>query len=418
VPREEREQHVRFPPGKHWSLNIEAVAYLDLDGKPGFKMALHNAGARWFFYVAHLWEPGWSIVDVTDAANPRYLRFIPGPPNTWTLQIQIADGRMITALEKIPKKWLPPPDPAVSNEEGFLIWDLADPENPRQLGHYRTGGNGTHRNYYAGGRYVHATALPEGFDGHIYQIIDIADPAHPVEISRWWRRGQWVAGGEAGVPFGTMLHGGAYVVGDRAYLPYSAGGFVILNIANIERPCLVSDLPFSPPFQSFIAVHTAQPLPERNLVVVNSEAIAENCDEPLGYAGLVDIADETKPRLVSLFPLPAPPPDAPFRNFCLRGGRFGPHNQHQHQFQSALLRNDDLVFLTYFNAGLRIYDISDPRLPREVGHFVPPDPVERRGPQPSRLVPQSEDVVVDARGFIYVSDKNHGVYILRSNLAG
>ena len=140
LPREKREQRVRFPPGQHWSLNVEAVAYLDLDGKPGFKMALHNVGARWFFYVAHLWEPGWSIVDVTDAANPRYLRFIPGPPNTWTLQIQIADGRMITALEKIPKEWSPPPDPAVGNEEGFLIWEprrSRKPEATRPLPYRR-----------------------------------------------------------------------------------------------------------------------------------------------------------------------------------------------------------------------------------------------------------------------------------------
>jgi hypothetical protein len=186
----------------------------------------------------------------------------------------------------------------------------------------------------------------------------------------------------------------------------------------VTKPRLVSDLPFSPPFQSFIAVHTAQPLPERKIAVVNSEAIAENCEEPLGYAGLVDLSDETKPRLMSLFPLPAPPPGAPFKNFCQRGGRFGPHNQHQHQFQDVLYRNDDLVFLTYFNAGLRIVDINDPLLPREVGYFIPPDPGERRAPQPKTLVTQSEDVVVDARGFIYVTDKNHGVYVLRYRPAG
>ena len=29
------------------------------------------------------------------------------------------------------------------------------------------------------------------------------------------------------------------------------------------------------------------------------------------------------------------------------------------------------------------------------------------------MTPQSEDVLVDARGCIYISDKNHGVYILR-----
>src|SRR3546814_11798563 len=62
---------------------------------------------------------------------------------------------------------------------------------------------------------------------------------------------------------------------------------------------MVGDLPFSPPFQAFIAVHTAVPLQSRDLVIVNSEAIAENCDEPLGYAGMVDVSDEANPRLRS-----------------------------------------------------------------------------------------------------------------------
>jgi hypothetical protein len=30
------------------------------------------------------------------------------------------------------------------------------------------------------------------------------------------------------------------------------------------------------------------------------------------------------------------------------------------------------------------------------------------------LVTQSEDVLVDARGYIYLSDKNQGLYILRA----
>jgi len=72
------------------------------------------------------------------------------------------------------------------------------------------------------------------------------------------------------------------------------------------------------------------------------------------------------------------------------------------------------VYVTYFNAGLRVYDIQEERAPKEVGWFLPPDPQVRRGPLPKTgLVTQSEDVVVDARGNIFVSDKNHGVYILR-----
>jgi hypothetical protein len=73
------------------------------------------------------------------------------------------------------------------------------------------------------------------------------------------------------------------------------------------------------------------------------------------------------------------------------------------------------VVLTYFNAGLRIYDIADPYAPREVGCFVPEDPTERLTPMPTqRLVTQFEDVLVDRRGNIYCTDKNYGLFILRS----
>ena len=385
--------------------------YCDMEARPAFKMALHRAGARYYLYCAHFWHSGLSVVEVTDPHNPRFIRFIPGPPNTWTLQVQVADGRMITSMERIMDGW--GGDPKASFGDGFLIWDLADPENPRQIGHWRTGGKGTHRNYYAGGDHVFATGLPEGYDGHILQIVDISDPANPREVSRWWRKGQWLAGGEGGVPFGTLLHGGAYVKGDRAYLPYSAGGFVILDISDLTQPRMISDLPFSPPFQAFIAVHTSVPLNGKPLVVVNSEAIEEQGNEPLGYAGIVDISDETDPRLISLFPLPEPPEGMGVRNFYERPGRFGPHNQHQPQFQDVLYQGEDLIFLTYFNAGLRAYDISDPRMPREVGYFLAADPTERRGPLPATgLVTQSEDVLVDHRGNLFVSDKNHGIFIL------
>ncbi|MBC7778849.1 MAG: alcohol dehydrogenase catalytic domain-containing protein, partial [Proteobacteria bacterium] len=220
--------------------------------------------------------------------------------------------------------------------------------------------------------------------------------------------------GETGAPADTALHGGAYVKGDRAYLPYSGGGFVILDISDLSRPMMVSDLPFSPPFASRIAVHTALPLTGRPLVVVNSEAIAERCDEPLQFAAIIDVGVETRPRLISLFPLPIPPEDAPYRSFADRPGRFGPHNQHQPQYQEILYQDENTVFITWFNAGLRVYDISIERQPREIGYFIPPDPVERRGPLPKTgLVVQSEDVVVDARGNVYLSDKNHGIYVLR-----
>jgi len=59
---------------------------------------------------------------------------------------------------------------------------------------------------------------------------------------------------------------------------------VILDIADKHHPRQVSTLPVYPPLGSTIAVHSAVPLPGRDVVVINSEALREECDEPAGYA--------------------------------------------------------------------------------------------------------------------------------------
>jgi hypothetical protein len=258
------------------------------------------------------------------------------------------------------------------------------------------------------------TASIPGFEGNVYSILDVADRTRPQEVGRWFLPGQYAAGG-ASPAHRLSLHGPPYPDGDLAYLPYGAAGLVVLDIADPLTPRLVSRLDIGGAFSSMIGLHSAVPLPARRLVVVNTEAIAERCEEPYNFAGIVDVADPSAPRLLSLFPVPVPPPDADFPNFQRRGGRFGPHNQH-HPQQGAphLLQSDELIFLTWFNAGLRIYDIRDPYLPREVGWFLPDDPSERRGALPrTALVTQSEDVLVDARGIAYVTDKNHGVHLVR-----
>jgi hypothetical protein len=112
--------------------------------------------------------------------------------------------------------------------------------------------------------------------------------------------------------------------------------------------------------------------------------------------------------------MPVPSPGLPYASYCDKGGRFGPHNSHLPHAHPDHEDRDELVYVTWFNAGLRIYDIRDARTPREIAHFVPSDPVRRYGPLPaSSLVAQSEDVLVDRRGFIYLTDKNQGLFVLR-----
>ena len=86
--------------------NMMPVGYSDLDGHGGaFKIAIKQVNGRWYLYLGHLWNHGWSIVDVTDPANPKYLEFIPGPENTWTIQMELHDNIMLTALQKSSAIW-------------------------------------------------------------------------------------------------------------------------------------------------------------------------------------------------------------------------------------------------------------------------------------------------------------------------
>src|ERR1043166_6331579 len=194
-------------PQGFFSHNIDLIGYHDLDGNPAFKLAMQEVNGRWYLYVAHLWHRGWSILDVSDASAPELAAFISGPENTWTIQVKVADGKMITALERIAPGWGGRDDKPFS--EGFLIWDVSEPTKPRQLGQFRTGSTGTHRNFYDGGNLVHAAAGAVELNGKIYRIVDIADQAKPREVGRFSLPEQ--SGPGSGKKF--SCHGPAHVEG-------------------------------------------------------------------------------------------------------------------------------------------------------------------------------------------------------------
>ncbi|GLZ15050.1 hypothetical protein Acsp04_52850 [Actinomadura sp. NBRC 104425] len=102
--------------------------------------------------------------------------------------------------------------------------------------------------------------------------------------------------------------------------------------------------------------------------------------------------------------------DAPYDDFASRGGWSGPHNINHHRHHPDVQRQGNLFYIAHFNAGPRVYDVSDVRLPREVGYFIPPEPTRRYGPMPEGdLVVRIEDVVVDRRGLVCISGKKRAV---------
>ena len=105
------------------------------------------------------------------------------------------------------------------------------------------------------------------------------------------------------------------------------------------------------------------------------------CDVP---CGLIDIKDPTKPKLISTVPIPSAAEGCAIHGFLRQGRTVGPHNTNILQHNPDVEKQADLIYLTYFNAGLRIFDIKDPRLPKEVGWFIPPTPTKRTGRCPVR----------------------------------
>jgi hypothetical protein len=57
----------------------------------------------------------------------------------------------------------------------------------------------------------------------------------------------------------------------------------------------------------------------------------------------------------------------------------------------------------YFNAGLRIVDISDPFKTKEVGYYIP-HTTDKTKPRLKKVI-QTNDVDLDYRGLIYITDR-------------
>src|SRR3984885_2214947 len=285
--------------------NMKPIGYSDLDGRGGaFKMAIRHVDGHWYLYMGHLWSRGWSIVDVTDPTKPTVSKFIPGPENTWTIQMELHDNLMVTSVGSFSKAWGADPNKPPA-KEGALFWDISDPLNPKLLSNWRAGTPaGTHRDGYPGGKYAYMSAAMPGYKSNILVILDVSDPAHPKEVGRWWLPGQ--KDGEQPTNPSAMsyfFHGPPIISddGNTAYLGYGPE-VLILDIHDKTNPKEIGHLTISPPFGvGGLPVHDVKPIPGRDLLFAHSEALGNDspatktCDPSLSFIGLIDIKDPAKP---------------------------------------------------------------------------------------------------------------------------
>lgn len=286
---------------------------------------------------------------------------------------------------------------------GFKVFSLADPTRPRELAFYRMLGRGVHRMKFVDVPYAYMSGSDVGFhqDRQTFMVFDLSDPTKPVETGRWWLPGTNVGAGErpTWLEVRWVWNHHANIVGDRAYCSWWDAGVVILDISDRSRPEIVTHLTFddmSAPPRVAGSTHSVWPIPERGLLIVTEEELTDNVQSYKKYVRVIDISNERRPRQISILP-------EPVGDYSHRGGRFGPLNLHERRLSSY--QNADEVFVTYFNAGVRVYDIRDPFHPREVALHVPPP---TRPGQPIQM----NDIIVDDQGVVYATDRfGGGLYI-------
>ena len=397
------------------SSHMTLVGHVDMiSGGEGFAMKLARDGRR-LLYVAHESAPHcFSIVDVTNPAQPSLIRTVDTvSPDVRCNSLDVNANVLAVAAET--KQQGQPGG-------GVRLYALDDPATPRLLSYFDASGphsRGVHHVWLSSDKLLHVTGGAADFtpkrseDDEFYRIVDISDPTRPKEAGRWWYPGQRMGDPEPApdeIPMadessqGVRPHNVDVFPGhaNRAYVGYIDGGIVILDIGDVAHPRAVSIARYVGPF-----THTVFPIFSRNLAFVSEEAVQDGCVDDPKRMSVWDFSDESKPRLLSVAPYAHNAPE-----LCKRGGRYGPHNIYEDKPYGPTFKSDRFVVTTWFGGGVRIYDLADPVHPLEAAYYVPATPVDS-----PKHAPQINDVFVDDRGIVYACDRfTGGLYILRSDV--
>ncbi|MGH7118262.1 MAG: LVIVD repeat-containing protein, partial [Acetobacteraceae bacterium] len=372
--------------------NMRVIGHSDQGGRPDAVQVMVNKGHA---YVGHLFSQGFSVIDVQDPTRPRFVEYFPCPENTWNLHLQAHDDLLLVVHAK--NMWA---QPELADERnyykgsadfhahseasgarnwsaGLAVYDISKPAKPRRIGFMPVDGGGLHRAWYVGGRWAYASALIEGFSDYIFIIIDMADPAHPREAGRFWLPGMNLAAGEKpNWPTTTGRYGCHHglVHGDTAWCAWRDANLVVVDLKDRTAPKLITHKSWSPPFGG--GTHNCLPLPDRDLLLVLDEAVLDGMEDGMKPIWVFDNRLATNPVSIATFPLPSD------RDYIKVGGHFGPHNVYENRPGNFI--SSDIIFTTYQNAGVRVFDIRDPYQPKEIAGFAPAPPTRLIDPRPNR----------------------------------
>lgn len=268
---------------------------------------------------------------------------------------------------------------ASDRKNGFTVLDITEPASPRKLSHYTEGLTGGVHNTWIVDDLVYAVH----YGTRAVHIIDISDPSSPAEVGRWQ------------LPNADRFLHDVTVLDGYAYLSYWNDGMVIIDVGagthggTPTEPALVSQYEYSYRLGSESYANTHHAIRYGDYVFTGDEIFGckECVNGPRGYIHVIDVSDLDNPRKVGWYRVP----------------EAGSHN---------LWAEDDKLYIGYYQAGLRVVDISGElrgdlyRQGREIAWYMTedgtgswPNATNTWGAQPFK-------------GKIYASDGASGLWIV------
>lgn len=211
-----------------------------------------------------------------------------------------------------------------------------------------------------------------------YHPISIDDPTAPVELMSWAPN----ANGTHGMSTNADSTRGYFtVLGLAASALETTVGFVIGDITDVTNRVADPQIPIISEFFYRDGSETGQhTIP----VIIKGKPYIIQVDEagvsgkvcgsglsPFAFARIVNIEDETSPKLASKLMLETHDPDnCPIVMADYPGQVLFGYDSHYCAVDSLI--EPTVVGCSYFNSGIRIFDIRDPYYPREIAYFNPP----------------------------------------------
>jgi hypothetical protein len=394
-----------------FNCNVTLVGHQGTEG--GFKVFRYvdSQGRECAFYDTTLMLPlnafnpgagsvGVAVLDMSDPAHPVQTDTLTTPP-------------MLSPHESLnlnPRRGLlAAVNGNLSTEPGLVaIYDAhADCRHPVLQSLAPVARFGHESGFSADGKTFYATSTAL----QAITAIDVTDPTSPHAIwqGNVFSHGMWLSDD-----------------GNRAYIADPKGNMLILDTSEIQarkpdpHAHEISRLTWaaaSIPQNAIPFTASGKPYVLEFDEYTQSTLNPNGDPDVVGAGRIIDISDETHPRVVSLLRLAV---NQPAEHHAASGdpgantpGGGAPQGYAAHYCNIPTNVNPRIVACSFIASGLRLFDISDLVHPKEIGYYVaPPQPRFENGYSQSDFA-MSQPAFVPERREVWWSDGTSGFYVLR-----